>query len=216
MIPRARPGTPAQPDPRDHSSPRAHAGTPAPSGTRIRPGTCTRPGAARIIGVDPGSRSTGYGVVDSDGTRLVHVASGFVRTGEGGWSDRLRRIFEDLGAIIDAHTPGEFVIEKVFVHRNVSSALKLGQARGAAILAGATRALPVYEYSPNEVKQAVTGRGHATKEQIQHMTRVLLALREPAQADQADALAVAICHAHVRATVARQERALANAAGLRR
>ena len=216
MSPRARPGTPAQPGPQVHSSPRAHAGTPAPSGTRIRPGTWTRPGTARIIGVDPGSRSTGYGVVDTDGTRLVHVASGFVRTGEGEWSDRLRRIFEDLGVIIDTHAPGEFVIEKVFVHRNASSALKLGQARGASILAGATRALPVYEYSPNEVKQAVTGRGHATKEQIQHMTRVLLALREPSQADEADALAVAICHAHVRATVARHERALANAGGLRR
>ena len=207
---------PAQPDPQVHSIPQAHAGTPSPSGTRIRQGTWTRHGTVRIIGVDPGSRSTGYGVVDTDGTRLVHVASGFVRTGEGGWSDRLRRIFEDLGAIIDTHTPGEFVIEKVFVHRNASSALKLGQARGAAILAGATRALPVYEYSPNEVKQAVTGRGHATKEQIQHMTRVLLALREPSQADEADALAVAICHAHVRATVARHERALANATGLRR
>ena len=197
-------------------SPRAHAGTQVQPGTPARPGAWTRHGTARIIGVDPGSRSTGYGVVDTDGTRLVHVASGFVRTGEGGWSDRLRRIFEDLGAIIDIHTPGEFVIEKVFVHRNVSSALKLGQARGAAILAGATRALPVYEYSPNEVKQAVTGRGHATKEQIQHMTRVLLALREPSQADEADALAVAICHAHVRATAARHERALANAACLRR
>ena len=197
-------------------SPRAHAGTRVQPGTPPRSGAWTRPGPARIIGVDPGSRSTGYGVVDTDGTRLVHVASGFVRTGEGGWSDRLRRIFEDLGAIIDTHIPGEFVIEKVFVHRNVSSALKLGQARGAAILAGATRALPVYEYSPNEVKQAVTGRGHATKEQIQHMTRVLLALREPSQADEADALAVAICHAHVRATLARHERALANAAGPRR
>ena len=194
-------------------SPRAHAGTQVQPGTPARPGTWARSGPARIIGVDPGSRSTGYGVVDTDGTRLVHVASGFVRTGEGGWSDRLRRIFEDLGAIIDAHTPGEFVIEKVFVHRNVSSALKLGQARGAAILAGATRSLPVHEYSPNEVKQAVTGRGHASKEQIQHMTRVLLALREPSQADQADALAVAICHAHVRATVVRRERALASAVG---
>ena len=188
-------------------SPRAQPGLRARSGPQIRSDT------ARIIGVDPGSRSTGYGVVDTDGTRLVHVASGFVRTGDGEWSDRLRMIFEDLGAIIDTHAPGEFVIEKVFVHRNVSSALKLGQARGAAILAGATRSLPVYEYSPNEVKQAVTGRGHASKEQIQHMTRVLLALREPSQADQADALAVAICHAHVRATVARHERALANAAG---
>ena len=167
---------------------------------------------ARIIGVDPGSRSTGYGVVDTDGTRIVHVASGFVRAVEGGWAERLRRIFEGVGVAIDTHAPGEFVIEKVFVHRNASSALKLGQARGVAILAGSMRSLSVYEYSPNEVKQAVTGKGHASKEQIQYMTRVLLGLREPPQADQADALAVAICHAHLRTTLARRERVLASAA----
>ena len=169
--------------------------------------------AIRIIGVDPGSRSTGYGIVDADGIRLVHVASGFVRAGDGDWSGRLRRIFEELGAIIDVHAPSEFVIEKVFMHRNPSSALKLGQARGVAILAGSMRSLPLHEYSPNEVKQAVTGRGHARKEQIQYMTKVLLALREPPQTDQADALAVAICHAHLRTTLARRERALASVAG---
>ena len=169
--------------------------------------------AIRIIGVDPGSRSTGYGIVDTDGIRLVHVASGFVRAGEGDLSGRLRRIFEELGAIIDVHTPSEFVIEKVFMHRNPSSALKLGQARGVAILAGAMRSMSVHEYSPNEVKQAVTGKGHALKEQIQYMTKVLLALRELPQTDQADALAVAICHAHMRTTVARRVRVLAAAAG---
>ena len=169
--------------------------------------------AIRIIGVDPGSRSTGYGIVDADGIRLVHVASGFVRAGDGDWSGRLRRIFEELGAIIDVHAPSEFVIEKVFMHRNPSSALKLGQARGVAILAGSMRSLPLHEYSPNEVKQAVTGRGHARKEQIQYMTKVLLALREPPQTDQADALAVAICHAHLRTTLARRERALASVEG---
>ena len=169
--------------------------------------------AIRIIGVDPGSRSTGYGIVDTDEVRLVHVASGFVRSGEGEWSDRLRTIFEQLGEVIDTHAPREFVIEKVFMHRNPASALKLGQARGVAILAGAVRALSVHEYSPNEVKQAVTGMGHASKEQIQYMTRVLLALREPPQADQADALAVAICHAHMRTTIARRARVLASVAG---
>ena len=169
--------------------------------------------AIRIIGVDPGSRSTGYGIVDSREARLVHVASGYVRSADGEWSDRLRSIFEQLGAVIDTHAPGELVIEKVFMHRNPASALKLGQARGAAILAGATRALPVHEYSPNEVKQAVTGKGHASKDQIQYMTRVLLGLREPPQADQADALAVAICHAHMRATIARRARVIASAVG---
>ena len=165
----------------------------------------------RIIGVDPGSRFTGYGVVDVDGMRLVHVASGFVRAA-GEWGDRLRAIFEGLGIIIDTHAPREFAIENVFVHRNISSALKLGQARGAAILAGSMRSLPIHEYSPNEVKQMVTGKGHASKEQIQYMTRVLLALREPPQTDQADALAIAICHAHMRTANARRERVCANAA----
>ena len=168
--------------------------------------------AIRIIGIDPGSRSTGYGVVDAHGVRLAHVASGFVRTQEGHWSSRLRGIFERLGAIIDEHVPHELAIEKVFMHRNPSSALKLGQARGVAILAGSMRALSVHEYSPNEVKQAVTGKGHATKEQIQYMTKVLLALREPPQTDQADALAVAICHAHMRTTIERRERVLASIA----
>ena len=169
--------------------------------------------AIRIIGVDPGSRSTGYGIVDSREARLVHVASGYVRSADGGWSDRLRTIFDQLGTVIDAHAPGELVIEKVFMHRNPASALKLGQARGVAILAGATRALPVHEYSPNEIKQAVTGKGHASKEQIQYMTRVLLGLREPPQSDQADALAVAICHAHMRTAMARRARVIASAAG---
>ena len=169
--------------------------------------------AIRIIGVDPGSRSTGYGIVDADGTRLVHVASGFVRSGEGEWPGRLQGIFEELGAVIDAGSPHEFVIEKVFMHRNPSSALKLGQARGVAILAASVRSLPVYEYSPNEVKQAVTGKGHASKEQIQYMTRALLSLREPPQTDQADALAVAICHAHTRTAMRRSERVPASAAG---
>ena len=171
-----------------------------------------RSNAVRIIGVDPGSRSTGYGVIDAGGGRIVHVASGFVRAVEGGWAERLRRIFEGVGAVIDAHAAHEFVIEKVFVHRNASSALKLGQARGVAILAGAMRSLPVHEYSPNEVKQAVTGKGHASKEQIQYMTRVLLGLREPPQTDQADALAVAICHAHMRTAPALRARTLASAA----
>ena len=169
--------------------------------------------AIRIIGVDPGSRSTGYGVVESDGSRLVHVDSGFVRTAEGAWADRLRGVFEGLGTVIDTYSPDEFAIEKVFMHRNPSSALKLGQARGVAILAGALRSLPVHEYSPNEIKQAVTGKGHASKDQIQYMTKVLLALREPPQSDQADALAVAICRAHLRATAARRERMMTSAAG---
>ncbi len=170
----------------------------------------------RIIGIDPGSRSTGYGIVDTDGIRLVHVASGFVKSGEGDWAERLRTIYAGLDEIIDTHAPGELAIEKVFLHRNPSSALKLGQARGVAILAGALRSLVVHEYSPNEVKQAVTGKGHASKEQIQYMAKILLSLREPPQTDEADALAVAICRAHLRSTGARRERMMTRAMGGRR
>ena len=167
----------------------------------------------RIIGVDPGSRFTGFGIVDASDTRLLHVASGFVRADDGDWPDRLRKIFDELGAVIDTHAPGELAIEKVFLHRNPSSALKLGQARGVAILAGALRSLPVHEYSPNEIKLAVTGKGHASKEQIQYMTKVLLSLRERPQTDQADALAAAICRAHLRTATARRERMMAGVAG---
>jgi len=167
----------------------------------------------RIIGIDPGSRSTGYGVVDTDGIRLAHIASGFVKSGEGDWAERLRIIYDGLDKIIATHAPSELAIEKVFLHRNPSSALKLGQARGVAILAGALRSLVVHEYSPNEIKQAVTGKGHASKEQIQYMTRILLSLREPPQTDEADALAVAICRAHLRSTGARRARMVAHAAG---
>jgi len=167
----------------------------------------------RIIGIDPGSRSTGYGVIDSDGIRLAHVASGFVKSGAGDWAERLRMIYDGLDEVIDAHAPSELAIEKVFLHRNPSSALKLGQARGVAILAGARRSLAVHEYSPNEIKQAVTGKGHASKEQIQYMTRILLSLRGAPQTDEADALAVAICRAHLRGTSTRRERMMARAAG---
>lgn len=167
----------------------------------------------RIIGIDPGSRSTGYGVVDTDGIRLAHIASGFVKSGEGDWAERLRIIYDGLDKIIATHAPSELAIEKVFLHRNPSSALKLGQARGVAILAGALRSLVVHEYSPNEIKQAVTGKGHASKEQIQYMTRILLSLREPPQTDEADALAVAICRAHLRSTGARRARMVAHATG---
>ena len=114
------------------------------------------------------------------------------------------------------HDPDEVAIERVFMHRNADSALKLGQARGAAILGAVHRGLPLYEYTPNQIKQAITGKGHAAKEQVQHMIKVLLTLpAEPGQ-DQADALAVAICHCHVRETQQRLRRAAARAAGASR
>ena len=166
----------------------------------------------RILGVDPGSRLTGYGLVEATGADVRFLDCGLIQTGGEEFALRLKRIFDDIGRIIARHAPHEFAIEKVFVHRNVTSALKLGQARGAALLAAATRELEVFEYSPNEIKQAVTGRGHAGKEQIQHMIRILLKLKEAPAADAADALAVAVCHAHVSQT--RRRMAGAMAAGI--
>ncbi len=168
--------------------------------------------AVRVIGIDPGSRATGYGVVDLAGGRTVRVASGVIRPAGDLLAERLRAIFERLGETVEALSPAEVAIEKVFVSRNPGSALKLGQARGVALLAGAVRGLPVFEYSPNEIKQAITGRGHAEKQQVQHMVKVLLSLAETPTADAADALAVAICHGHVRET----RRRLASAVGAAR
>lgn len=154
----------------------------------------------RILGIDPGSRVTGYGIIDQDGPRLRYVASGCIRIGERALAPRLGRIFEGVKQIIDEYRPQEMAIERVFLNRNADSALKLGQARGAAICAGVARAVPVDEYAPREIKQAVVGRGGATKEQVQHMIRILLALGECPPSDAADALAIAICHGHIRET----------------
>ncbi len=157
----------------------------------------------RILGIDPGSRITGYGLIDTDGRQSVHVASGCIRTTDGPFPARLAEIFVALGGIIDEHAPAECAVEKVFVNRNVESAMKLGHARGAAIVAAATREVEVFEFSPNEIKQAIVGRGHADKQQVQHMVGVLLGLREALQADTADALAAALCHGHTRFSLQR-------------
>lgn len=172
----------------------------------------SRPRALRIAGVDPGSRITGYGIVDFRGDRFVHVANGCLRIRGDDLGDRLGQIFDGLGAVLSEHGPAEMAVERVFVHRNPDSALKLGQARGAALLAGVTREIPVFEYMPNQIKQAITGRGHAAKEQIQHMVRVLLGLAQAPQSDAADALAIAICHGNVRHTEGRVQAADARAA----
>ena len=154
----------------------------------------------RILGIDPGSRVTGYGVIDQDGQRLCYVASGCIRIGGDALAARLGMIFDGVNRIIDEYRPEEMAIERVFMNKNADSALKLGQARGAAICAGVTRTVPVDEYAAREIKQAVVGRGGATKEQVQHMIRVLLALGDRPPSDAADALAVAICHGHIRQT----------------
>lgn len=151
----------------------------------------------RILGIDPGSRVTGYAVIDSDGRRSLHVESGCIRlAADQEMSLRLGEIFRAITALIERLHPSEMAIESVFVSRNAASALKLGQARGVAICAAVTRGLRVSEYAPRLVKQSVVGSGAADKEQIQHMVRLLLNLSRAPTADQGDALAVALTHAH--------------------
>jgi len=155
----------------------------------------------RILGIDPGSRITGYGVIELQGRRTVYLASGCVRVDEETFPERLRGIFDGIGEVVAEYRPSEIAIEKVFVQRNVDSALKLGQARGAAICAVLSRSLPIAEYSPAEIKKALVGRGAADKQQVQHMVKTLLQLIESPQADAADALACALCHSHTRQTM---------------
>ncbi len=151
----------------------------------------------RILGIDPGSRVTGYGVIDSTGHAIGFVACGTIRTaGETDFSRRLLLIFEGLCEVIDAHGPQVASVEDMFVDRNPRAALKLGQARGTAVVAALHKGLAVFDYTARRVKQAVAGYGQAEKTQVQHMVRVLLGLNAVPSKDAADALAVAICHAH--------------------
>jgi crossover junction endodeoxyribonuclease RuvC len=148
----------------------------------------------RILGIDPGSRLTGYGLIDAEGGHSRYVASGCLQVGGDSLSDKLGLIFRELSELMSEYRPQHFAIESVFMHRNAGSALKLGQARGAAICAAVMQELPVAEYAPREIKLSVVGRGGADKQQVQHMVRVLLNLSDVPQADAADALAVALCH----------------------
>jgi crossover junction endodeoxyribonuclease RuvC len=159
----------------------------------------------RILGIDPGSQRTGVGIVDVDATgRPRHVFHApLLLLGEGEFPQRLRRLLDQLGEVIETWRPDEVAIEKVFMARNPDSALKLGHARGAALCAVVLRDLPVHEYAAKEIKLAVVGTGGADKTQIQHMVGIMLGLQGKLQADAADALAVAITHAHVRATAKR-------------
>ncbi len=162
----------------------------------------------RLIGLDPGLRLTGWGVIEVEGNRLRHVAHGVVKvTTEGSLSDRLRDLFEGVAAVVEAQRPLEAAVEETFVNVNPGSTLKLGQARGVVLLAPARAGLPVYEYAANLVKKSVVGAGHADKRQVAMMVGRLLP-GVAATADAADALAIAICHAHHRATRARVEAAL--------
>jgi len=154
--------------------------------------------ARRILGIDPGSRLTGFGILDFRGDAPSYVASGTVKSVDGGFADRLRHIFEAVSAIVTEYRPEVVAIESVFMHRNAGSALKLGQARAAALCATFGHAIDVYEYAPREIKQAVTGTGSATKEQVQHMIVSLLQLDGTPAPDAADALAAALCHGNRR------------------
>ncbi|MDQ6916499.1 MAG: crossover junction endodeoxyribonuclease RuvC [Pseudomonadota bacterium] len=152
--------------------------------------------ARRILGIDPGLRVTGFGVIVAAHGKLTYVASGCIRNSEGELPVRLELILRDLASVIEAHRPSEVAVEKVFVNINPHSTLLLGQARGAAISAAVLAHLPVSEYTALQVKQAVVGHGKAAKQQVQAMVMRLLALHVAPSADAADALACAICHAH--------------------
>jgi crossover junction endodeoxyribonuclease RuvC len=151
----------------------------------------------RVLGVDPGSRRTGFGVIECQGSDYVHVAHGCFNVAGALMAERLRLIFDGLQALIEEHRPAEVAVERVFVNRNVESALKLGQARGAALCA-VPRGLPVFEYAPRAIKLALVGSGAAEKSQVTHMITTLLRLQGRIGPDASDALAVAVCHAHSR------------------
>ena len=152
-----------------------------------------------ILGIDPGSRVTGYGVIGSVGNKLEFVGCGCIRTESDSHAERLGMIFTRLCEVIEQYAPQQAAVEEVFVGRNASSALKLGQARGSAFVACLHHGLPVEEYSPRKVKKAVVGSGSADKAQVQHMVKNLLGVSDTMAEDAADALAVAICHANTQA-----------------
>ena len=164
----------------------------------------------RILGIDPGLRRTGWGVIQSDGVRLSHVAHGSVQSEPDlGLADRLRQLYLRLSDVLREWQPTEAAVEETFVNKNPSSTLKLGQARGIAMLAPAMAGLPVYEYTPNLIKKSIVGTGHAQKQQVALMVRTLLPMAGNVTGDAADALAVALCHAHHRQSADRIAAAVA-------
>ena len=153
-----------------------------------------------ILGIDPGSRITGFGVIDNQASRIDYIDSGHIKVSGDSLPQRLGFIFAAVDDVIRKHQAEQMSIENVFMARNADSALKLGQARGAAICAAHQAGLEIAEYAPREIKQTIVGSGAATKEQIQHMVKRLLGIRQDLQADEADGLAIAICHAQFYAT----------------
>ncbi|MFN7709428.1 MAG: crossover junction endodeoxyribonuclease RuvC [Holosporales bacterium] len=162
----------------------------------------TAPKAIRILGLDPGLRHTGWGVVESDGRTLRPVAAGVVSAPTSGdLAVRLRQLFEGLSEVLDLYTPHEAAVEETFVNTNPTSTLRLGMARGVVMLAPASKGLPVFEYGANKVKKTVVGVGHADKDQVMMMVKRLLPTLGEVKVDAADALAIAICHSHHRETM---------------
>lgn len=157
----------------------------------------------RILGIDPGSRLTGYGVMEHSGRSFKYITSGCIRIEADYFPDRLKQIFDGLVQIVEMYQPECVAIEQVFMHKNADSALKLGQARGAAICAVQTKGLAVFEYAARQVKQAVVGKGNADKLQVQHMVKILLSIQGELQIDASDALGLALCHAHYQQTAQR-------------
>jgi crossover junction endodeoxyribonuclease RuvC len=152
-----------------------------------------------ILGIDPGSRITGYGVIKETNCKIEYIDSGCIRTSaQGELSEKLMQIYDGVCQLMENYSPTEVAIEQVFMHQNPSSALKLGHARGVAMVAAASHRVKVSEYSAREVKQSVVGYGAAEKDQVNHMVVRLLMLQSAPQADAADALAIAICHSHMR------------------
>ena len=153
----------------------------------------------RIIGIDPGLRNTGWGVIEQAGQHLSYVADGSVHSDAAApLAQRLLQLHDALLAVLRSHAPGEAAVEETFVNRDARATLKLGQARGIALLVPASLGIPVSEYAPNVIKKAVVGAGHAEKDQVKHMVRLLLPKAQMNTADSTDALAIAICHAHHR------------------
>lgn len=166
----------------------------------------------RVLGIDPGLRNLGWGVIEARGSRLSHVANGIIHSQGNDLAQRLLSLHAELCAVIALHAPDAAAVEQTFVNKDAVATLKLGQARGIALLAPAQAGLAVGEYAPNAVKKAVVGVGHAAKEQVEHMVRFQLPGVVLAGADAADALAVAICHAHHLQSAGRMAAALKGAA----
>lgn len=169
-----------------------------------------------VLGIDPGSRCTGYGIIQEAVRGPVLVTYGTIRTETDNFPERLKQIYDGIHRVVREFRPDELAVEQVFMSKNADSALKLGQARGAAICGGMASGLPVYEYAARQVKLAIVGKGSAEKSQVQHMVRFMLGLKEVLPADASDALGVAMCHIHHRQTQQKMAQAAAAAAERRR